>query len=65
MLDASALWAWSPRAQFRVSASNVLARDYLSGGTRWSGAGAQATRDTTQSTAPSYLNLQAKLELKL
>ena len=64
VLDASALWIFSPSAQLRLSASNLLARDYLSGGTFTSGAGAQATRDTTQSTAPSYLNLQAKLELK-
>jgi iron complex outermembrane receptor protein len=65
VLDASVLWIFSPSAQLRLSASNLLARDYLSGGTLTSGTGAQATRDTTQSTAPSYLNLQAKLELKL
>ena len=65
VLDASALWIWSPRAQLRVSGSNVLARDYLSGGMLLSSRGAMPTRDTTQSAAPSYFNLQAKLELKL
>ena len=66
VLDASALWIFSPSAQLRLSASNLLARDYLTGGSLFS---AQSSglpiRSTTQSTAPSYLNLQARLELKL
>ncbi len=66
VLDASALWVLSPSAQLRLSASNLLARDYLSGGilrsTQTSGL---PSLDTSQNTAPSYLNLQAKLELKL
>jgi len=66
VLDASALWTFSPKAQLRLSASNMLARDYLTGGTwLYSNSNGIATRDTVQSTAPSYLNLQAKLELKL
>ena len=66
VLDASALWIFSPRAQLRVSASNLLARDYLSSGSLLSTqSNGLAIRSITQSTAPSYLNLQARLELKL
>jgi iron complex outermembrane receptor protein len=64
--DASVIWIWSPRAQLRLSASNFSARNYLTGGnlltTNSSG---QALRETTQTTAPTFTNLQAKLELKL
>ena len=64
--DASVLWIWSPRAQLRLSASNLTARNYLSG-TRLlsSNSAGQSLRDTTLSTAPTATNLQAKLELKL
>lgn len=66
VLDASALWIFSPSAQLRLSASNLLARDYLSGGSLLSSqSNGLPIRSTTQSTAPSYLNLQARLELKL
>ena len=66
VLDASALWIFSPSAQLRLSASNLLARDYLSGGSLLSTqSSGLPIRSTTQSTAPSYLNLQARLELKL
>ena len=64
--DASVLWIWSPRAQLRLSASNFTARNYLSG-TRVlsSNSAGQPLSDSTQTTAPTSLNLQAKLELKL
>ena len=64
--DASVLWIWSPRAQLRLSASNLTARNYLSG-TRLlsSNSAGQSLRDATLSTAPTATNLQAKLELKL
>ena len=64
--DASVLWIWSPRAQLRLSASNLTARNYLSG-TRLlsSNSARQSLRDATLSTAPTATNLQAKLELKL
>jgi len=66
VLDASALWVLSPSAQLRLSASNLLARDYLSGGIlRSTQTNGLPSLDTSQNTAPSYLNLQAKLELKL
>jgi iron complex outermembrane receptor protein len=66
VLDASALWIFSPSAQLRLSASNLLARDYLTGGSLLSTqSSGLPIRSTTQSTAPSYLNLQARLEFKL
>jgi hypothetical protein len=56
----------SPSAQLRLSASNLLARNYLSGGIlRSTQTNGLPSLDTSQNTAPSYLNLQAKLELKL
>jgi iron complex outermembrane receptor protein len=64
--DVSAVWIFSPRAQLRVVASNFTGRDYLTGGTLLTNnAAGQAQRDTTLTTAPSFVNLQAKLELKL
>jgi len=64
--DASVVWIWSPRAQLRMVASNFTARNYLSGGTLLTSTSAgQAQRDTTQTTSPSFVNLQARLELKL
>ena len=66
VLDASALWIFTPSVQLRLSASNLLARDYLTGGSLLSTqSNGLPSRDNTQTTAPSYLNLQARLELKL
>jgi len=64
--DASLVWTFSPSAQLRLSASNFTARNYLSGGSLVSSNSAgQALREATQSTAPSSVNVAAKLELKL
>jgi iron complex outermembrane receptor protein len=64
--DASLVWTFSPSALLRLSASNFSARDYLSGGTVLSSNSAgQSLREATQSTAPSSINVAAKLELKL
>ena len=64
--DATVVWIFSPRAQLRVVASNFTARDYLTGGTLLtSNSAGQAQRDTTLTTAPSFVNWQARLELKL
>ncbi len=53
---------WSPRAQLRLSASNLTARNYLSGFRLLSSHSAgQSLSDSTQTTAPK---LPAKLELK-
>ena len=64
--DATVVWIFSPRAQLRVVASNFTGRNYLTGGTLLtSNTTGQAQRDTTLTTAPSFVNWQAKLELKL
>jgi len=64
--DASVVWIFSPRAQLRVVASNLTGRNYLTGGSLLTNNTAgQAQRDTTLTTAPSFVNWQAKLELKL
>ncbi len=64
--DASLIWIFSPSAQLRLSASNFSARNYLTGGSLLTtNSASQALREATQTTAPTYTNLQAKLELKL
>jgi iron complex outermembrane receptor protein len=59
--DAYALWAFGPAAALRVTASNLAARDYVTGGS-FDDAG---VRETSATTAPTSLNLQIRLELKL
>jgi hypothetical protein len=50
----------------RLSASNFTARNYLGGGTLVSSnSTGQTLREATQNTAPSSVNIAAKLELKL
>ena len=62
-VDAYGLWVFNPSLQLRVTASNVGPRDYLTGGSMVdSGAG---VIETSQTTAPTYLNLQVRLEIKL
>jgi iron complex outermembrane receptor protein len=59
--DAYALWAFGPAAALRVTASNLAARDDVTGGS-FDDAG---VRETSTTTAPTSLNLQIRLELKL
>ena len=61
ILDAFALWTFSPTLQLRISASNLDPRGYVTGGT-FDDAG---VRETSATTAPTYLNLQVRLEMKL
>jgi len=66
IVDAYALWAFSPTVQLRVSASNLAPRDYLTGGSLdFDNLGNVPVRETSTTTAPTYLNLQVKLEIKL
>lgn len=66
IVDAYALWAFSPAVQLRVSASNLAPRDYLTGGSLdFDNLGNVPVRETSTTTAPTYLNLQVKLEIKL
>ena len=59
--DAYALWVFSPSLQLRLTASNIGARDYVTA----SSIDAAGVRETSTTTAPTYLNFQVKLELKL
>ena len=62
-VDAYGLWVFNPSMQLRVTASNVGPRDYLTGGSLVdTGAGVS---ETSQTTTPTYLNLQVRLEIKL
>jgi iron complex outermembrane receptor protein len=64
--DAYALWTINPRYQLRVSVSNFAGRDYVTGGSLLStNPLGQTLRETTQSIAPSFVNFQARLEIKL
>jgi outer membrane receptor for ferrienterochelin and colicins len=66
IVDAYALWAFSPTVQLRVTASNLAPRDYLTGGSLdFDNLGNVPVRETSTTTAPTYLNLQIKLEIKL
>jgi len=67
VIDAYALWIFNPTLQLRVTASNLNPRDYATGGSVDSvdPQTAVAYRETSTNTAPTYLNLQFKLEMKL
>ena len=64
--DAFALWTINPRYQLRVSVSNFAGHDYVTGGSLLSNnPQGQTLRETTQTIAPSFMGLQARLEIKL
>ncbi len=64
--DAYLVWAINPVYQLRISASNFAAREYLTGGSLTSvNPFGQSIRETTQTIAPSFVNVQIKLEMKL
>ena len=65
--DAYALWIFSPTFQARLTASNVQPRDYITGsGLDYLNASTNAPqRETSQTVAPTYLNVQLRLEFKL
>ncbi len=66
VLDSYVLWKINPGSQLRVSLSNMAARDFVSTNTLESvNSAGQPLRETSTSTAPSWLNLQVRLELKL
>ena len=64
--DVYGLWTFSPTVALRVTASNLAAADYVVGsaidGTDLNNA---AFRETSQTTSPTYLNVQFRLELKI
>ena len=61
VIDAYALWTFSPALQLRVLASNLAAADYATGGS----IDTDTVRETSQTTARSYVNWQLRLEMKL
>jgi iron complex outermembrane receptor protein len=63
VLDAYGLWVFSPTLQLRVTASNLAPSDYLTGNSIDDLA--SNIRETSLTTAPTYLNLQFRLEIKL
>jgi outer membrane receptor for ferrienterochelin and colicins len=64
--DTYLLWTISPTLQLRVSLSNFAGRDYVTGGSLLStNPQGQAVRESTQSIAPSFVNMQVRLEIKL
>ena len=63
VIDAYGLWVIGPTVQLRLTASNPAPRDYLTGGSV-DDLGANL-RETSSTTAPTYLNLQLRLEIKL
>ena len=66
MLEAYGVWTVQPGMQLRLSASNIVARDYLTSGTQLSAnALGQTLRDSTSNVAPTAVNFQVRLEMKL
>ena len=65
VVDANALWTFSPGVQLRLTASNLTAADYQTGGSFDEITTAGTLRDTSQTTARSFVNWQLRLELKL
>jgi iron complex outermembrane receptor protein len=64
--DAYVLWTINPRYQLRISANNFIGRDYVTGGSLLStNPLGQTLRETTQTIAPSFVSVQARLEIKL
>ncbi len=64
--DVYGLWTFSPTVALRVTASNLAAADYVVG-SAIDGTDLQnvAFRETSQTTSPTYLNVQFRLELKI
>ena len=52
---------FSPTLQLRTSFSNLDPRDHVSGGSVVDA----GLRETSQTTAPTYLNVQVRIEIKL
>ena len=61
IVDAYALWVFNPTLQLRTSFSNLVPRDYITASSLTDA----GVRETTQTTAPTYLNVQVRLEIKL
>ena len=66
VLDAYGVWTFNPALALRLSFSNLDPRDYLTGsavdGPDISGV---PVRETSQTRAPTFINVQLRLEMKL
>ncbi len=66
VVDAYGVWTFNPALALRLSFSNLDPRDYLTGsavdGPDISGV---PVRETSQTRAPTYINVQLRLEMKL
>ena len=66
VLDAYGVWTFNPTLALRLSLSNIDPREYVVGSS-FEGPNLQnvPTRETSQTTAPTFINVQLRLELKL
>jgi iron complex outermembrane receptor protein len=66
VVDAYGLWTFNPGLALRLSLSNIDPRDYVTGSS-FDGVDIQnvPVRETSQTTAPTFINVQLRLELKL
>ncbi len=66
VFDAYGVWTFTPALQLRLSLSNLTARDYWSG-TRLVSSNflGQSIAQSSQTRAPSFVNVQLRLEMKL
>jgi iron complex outermembrane receptor protein len=66
VIDAYGLWTFNPALALRLSFSNLDPRDYLTGSSV-DGPDIQGipVRETSQTRAPTFINVQLRLELKL
>ena len=67
VVDAYGLWVFGPALQLRLTASNLAPRDYLTGGSTDGVEPLTALpyRETSTTTARTFLNVQLRLEMKL
>src|SRR5450755_3465137 len=66
IVDAYALWTFNPVLQVRLTASNLDPRDYVYGGSvDGLDLERRTVREFTQTTAPTFINVQIRLEMKL
>ena len=66
VIDAYGVWTFNPALALRLSLSNIDPRDYVVG-SAFEGPNLQnvPVLETSQTTAPTFINVQLRLELKL
>lgn len=66
VVDAYGVWTFNPAVQLRLSLSNLTARDYWNASRLVSGNSlGQSIAQSSQTRAPSFVNVQLRLEIKL